>query len=125
MVETVSNSIYQVRKEIAQLPQAPSEDPSIELVTLCVGFTNELRLFTTGHAGCEILIQGATKVYQSFGDELRQTSPHFIPFTSNDGKSSDFKELADEGTHEKESDTINAERRFTANLDDVRLSIQK
>lgn len=116
-----------MNQAIADLPSAPSSEPSVELNSICTGFTAELSRYTQGSPEHEDLVQDVMQVFKRFKLSIRDTAPRFIPFSSKESmKGSAYAEpgFLDEGLELPRGNGLTTTY-LTANLDDVRKHIQK
>lgn len=134
IIQTINASYDESVASINSLPPPPSNEPALELNSICTAFVKDLENHTVGVAGSESLIQACLSVFKQFRARVNDTAPRFLPYEKAklwDGgnaaaKNYEEPELLrdDSSPHLVSSERKNLEKRFTADLDDVRRQIQ-
>jgi hypothetical protein len=105
--QELRNAIQHAEDELRKLPKAPSDDPSLEIITMLHEFANDLSKHVEGIPDETGLLQLVRPHQNQFRLSIRKTAPNFRPYErkyrhDRHLKSSTF--LHNEGEEDRASD---------------------
>ncbi|KAJ3812204.1 P-loop containing nucleoside triphosphate hydrolase protein [Lentinula aff. lateritia] len=127
--EELQQLMHQTRKDLAQLPKEPSQDPMSDISAMIYSFGSRLSRVLEGTPEAEALLQCIRPAQNAFKREIRKTAPNFRPYEkkyASQRNMAHFKFLNNEDDElERDQDSEdNTESGAPIYIDDVNRRIQ-
>ncbi|KAJ3936011.1 MAG: P-loop containing nucleoside triphosphate hydrolase protein [Lentinula lateritia] len=78
--EELHQLMHNTRKDLAQLPKEPSQDPMSDISAMIYSFSSRLSRVLEGTPEAEALLQCIRPAQNAFKREIRKTAPNFRPY---------------------------------------------
>ncbi|KAJ7208660.1 P-loop containing nucleoside triphosphate hydrolase protein [Mycena pura] len=126
IMQTAHAHLQQCRAALAALPEASTENPATQLLTLITEFSSTIKRYVRGSTDPSVLIRKNHNAFGEFKRAIRRTAPGFVAVVDADGDKAPHIINDDDEEGEFEEDEATGERsRKPIYLSDVREALRK